>query len=72
MNETKTPRASETRCASDACARPVEPGEKYCAECGLERSLFFRDGRDEKARLREDLARIYGPLISGASTSAGK
>jgi hypothetical protein len=59
MNETKAPRTRETRCASDACPRPVEPGETYCAECGLERSLFFRERRDEKARLREDLARVF-------------
>ena len=70
MNETRTSPAPEARCASDACPRPVEPGETYCAECGLERSLFFRERRDEKAQLREKLARIYGPLISGVP--AGK
>jgi hypothetical protein len=62
MNENEKPLASENRCASDACPRPVEPGEKFCAECGLERSLYFRerrDGRDERARLRENLSRIF-------------
>jgi hypothetical protein len=61
MNETESPRAPQARCASEACPRPVEPGETYCAECGLERSLYFRDRRDEKARIREDLARVFSP-----------
>ena len=59
MNETEKPGTAEIRCASDACPRPVESGEKYCAECGLERSLFFREQRDERAKLRENLSRIF-------------
>ena len=72
MNETEKPRAAATRrgdatrppdpparCASEACPRPVEQGETYCAECGLERSLFFRERRDGKAELRENLARLF-------------
>jgi hypothetical protein len=59
MNENEKSLAGETRCASDACPRPVEPGEKFCGECGLERSLFFREQRDERAQLRENLSRIF-------------
>jgi hypothetical protein len=45
MNENRdrdTRRAK--RCANDACPRPAEPGDAYCASCGLERSLFTRRG----------------------------
>jgi hypothetical protein len=34
----------DDRCGNDACARPAEPGDAYCAPCGLERSLFTRRG----------------------------
>ena len=33
------------RCRREACPRPAEPEEPYCAECGLERSLFHRERR---------------------------
>ena len=39
------------RCASDTCPRPVEPGEAYCEDCGLERSLYFRDRRDDRGEI---------------------
>jgi hypothetical protein len=35
---------AEKRCANDACPRPAETGERFCAECGLERSLYKRNG----------------------------
>lgn len=44
-------------CASEACARPVELGEIYCAECGLERSLYFRDRRESETDPRVDALR---------------
>jgi hypothetical protein len=33
------------RCANEGCARRAEPGELWCSECGLERSLYRRDNR---------------------------
>jgi hypothetical protein len=33
------------RCQNDACPRPVEPDERYCAACGLERALFRPEAR---------------------------
>ena len=44
-------------CAGETCARPAEPGEIYCAECGLERSLYFRDRRDAEDDPRMDALR---------------
>ena len=49
MNASKP---SEDRCRNDACPRPVEAGEPYCATCGLERALFRRDARAERERIR--------------------
>lgn len=37
------------RCANDACPRPAEPGDAYCASCGLERSLFTRRGGERES-----------------------
>jgi len=39
-------------CANEACPRAAEPGERYCAECGLERSLFLRERREDPAEIR--------------------
>ena len=52
-------------CVNDACARPAEPGEIYCAECGLERSLYFRDRREAESdprveALRDTARRLFG------------
>lgn len=40
---------SETtnRCDNEACPRPAEPGKKFCEGCGLERSLYRRNGGRE-------------------------
>ena len=46
-NET-TPR----HCANEACPRAAEAGERYCAECGLERSLFLRERREDPVEIR--------------------
>ncbi len=42
------------RCANDGCARPPEPGERYCSTCGLERSLFDPQARRQAAERRAD------------------
>jgi hypothetical protein len=47
MNEKET---QNRLCANEACPRPAEPGETYCAECGLERSLYFRERREDPAQ----------------------
>ena len=40
----------ETRaCRNENCVRPSEPGESYCASCGLELSLFVRDLRPRRS-----------------------
>jgi hypothetical protein len=60
-NETNTARAAT--CVNEACARPAEPGERYCGECGLERSLYFRESREADPRadaLRETARRLFG------------
>lgn len=57
MNE--TPMASD-RCRNEACARAAEPGELWCGECGLERSLYRRDDRRDENR-----ARRGGPEAGG-------
>ena len=54
-----------SKCASEACARPAEPGDAYCAECDMERSLYFRDGRESASdrrveALREMARRFFG------------
>ncbi|HEY2797958.1 MAG TPA: hypothetical protein VGK26_08730 [Thermoanaerobaculia bacterium] len=36
-------------CRNENCVRPAEPGESYCATCGLEISLFVRDLRPRRA-----------------------
>lgn len=33
------------RCENEGCARPAEPGERYCVVCDLERTLYQRDAR---------------------------
>ena len=35
-------------CHNENCVRPAEPGERYCAACGLELSLFVRDLRPRR------------------------
>lgn len=40
------------RCANETCPREAEAGERYCAECGLERSLFLREQREDPAEIR--------------------
>ena len=42
--------APQPRCANGECPRPSEPGERYCATCGLERSLFDPETRREAVR----------------------
>jgi uncharacterized Zn finger protein (UPF0148 family) len=56
MKHAETP--STTRCANEGCPRLAEPGERYCAACGLERALFRREARraqpeDRTSRGRE-------------------
>jgi hypothetical protein len=52
------PDETKAACANEACARPADPGEIYCAACGLERSLYFRDRRGERSEPpRPDAAR---------------
>jgi len=36
------------RCANAPCPHPAEPGDTYCASCGLERSLFTRRGGEKE------------------------
>ena len=36
-------------CENENCIRPAEPGDAYCAACGLEMSLFVRDLRSRRA-----------------------
>ncbi len=40
-------RPAVSSCVNTGCTRPAEEGERYCAACGLERSLFRRDSRRE-------------------------
>jgi hypothetical protein len=40
------------QCDNDACPRPVEPGERFCEECGLERSLYRRNGGRDSSEFR--------------------
>jgi hypothetical protein len=39
-------------CQNENCIRPAEPGDSYCAVCGLEISLFVRDLRRRRPDLR--------------------
>ncbi len=58
MNAQTTRRETPAeRCASEACPRPAESGEAYCADCGLERSLYFRDRREDRGEIRADALR---------------
>ena len=49
--ETTETREPAERCTSDTCPRPAEVGEAYCEECGLERSLYFRDRREDRGEI---------------------
>jgi hypothetical protein len=49
MNENET---APRKCANEACPRVAEAGERYCAECGLERSLFLRERREDPAEIQ--------------------
>lgn len=40
----EVPKPAE-RCRNEGCSRFAEPGELWCSECGLERSLYRRDNR---------------------------
>ncbi len=51
MNENET---SAPRCVNESCPRAAEPGERYCAACGLERSLFLRERREGPAEARTE------------------
>ena len=53
MNEA----AATNRCDNDACPRPAEPGERFCEECGLEQSLYRRDGGRDSSEFRAVEAR---------------
>jgi hypothetical protein len=44
----------DVRCANEGCARPSEPGERYCSICGLERSLFDPNARRQAALRRAE------------------
>jgi hypothetical protein len=44
--------ATPRHCANEACPREAEAGERYCAECGLERSLFLRERREDPVEIR--------------------
>jgi hypothetical protein len=49
------------RCANAPCPRPAEPGDAYCAPCGLERSLFTRRGGEADRSRRADTEGIRPP-----------
>ena len=55
MSQTK--KVETARCRNEACPRPAETGEPYCEGCGLERSLYMRDGGRERDRVRAIRAR---------------
>lgn len=57
MNALETLETPAGRCATEACPRPVESGEAYCADCGLERSLYYRDRRENRGVLAADALR---------------
>jgi hypothetical protein len=55
MNAHETMEPLAGRCATEACPRQAESGEAHCADCGLERSLYYRERRDERGdRERRD------------------
>jgi hypothetical protein len=45
------------RCGNEGCPRPAESGEAYCFECGLEWSLYRRDGRRQDEAERAEASR---------------
>jgi len=49
MNQNET---APRRCGNEGCPRTAETGELYCAECGLERSLFLRGRREDPVEIR--------------------
>ena len=51
MTENET---APQRCRNEACPRTAEAGEPYCAECGLERSLFLRERREDPVEIRTE------------------
>ena len=48
MNEA----TANMQCGNDACPRPAEPDERFCEECGLERSLYKRNGGRDSSEFR--------------------
>jgi hypothetical protein len=48
MNEA----TARQQCDNDACPRPAEPGERFCEECGLEQSLYRRNGGRDSSEFR--------------------
>jgi hypothetical protein len=40
------------QCDNDACPRPAAPDERFCEECGLERSLYRRNGGRDSSEFR--------------------
>jgi hypothetical protein len=56
MNERATTEneAVPRHCANETCPREAETGERYCADCGLERALFLRDRREDPAAILAD------------------
>ena len=59
MTTKEKKRMSAEPCATEACPRPAESGEAYCAECGLERSLYYRERRVERGdRDRRDAREV--------------
>ena len=48
MNES----TARKQCNTDACPRAVEPGERFCEQCGLERSLYRGNGGRDSSEFR--------------------
>jgi hypothetical protein len=44
-------------CGNEGCPHPAESGEAYCSGCGLEWSLFRRDGRRADVEERTNTSR---------------
>ena len=57
-------------CHNENCVRPSEPGERYCAACGLELSLFVRDLRPRR-RGSENVIQATGELRRADSGPRG-
>ena len=50
LTDTQKPaRAGRIACANEGCPRAAQPGELLCETCALERSLFRRDERWNRA-----------------------